>query len=240
MTVFLLGAVLELQDNIDVINPLHPERGDIALPVGHVHRYVRIVHLLHETAEVETHYFVDPTERILPSRRHRPAVEHATLPVQQYLLLENAGFLAERRPIAAQSHHLRIDLGAGNEVHPLLQFAASAIANLYRGLFVIVFVDKAVGEVETHQVLDSVLHHIADYQDNKEWQRNVPIPDLGGPADPCRENHGHACGNAVVELLDSHAVLLLVKADVEIALDVFLEKAVTVNHIPVVHRVGGE
>ena len=90
-----------------------------------------------------------------------------------------------------------------------------------------------MGKIVSHQFLDTVLEHIADHEHNKQRPGDIAILHLREPSHSGRKDHCNTGCNTIEDLLHSHSILLLVQADVEIALNELLEHSPMIDKTPV-------
>lgn len=83
-------VMLKLENDIDMIDLLDIHALDISVCIYGVYRNRRIVHLLCETGQMETHDLVDSPHRIVVILRKRHIVYGHMLSIQQNLFLEDA------------------------------------------------------------------------------------------------------------------------------------------------------
>ena len=96
----------------------------------------------------------------------------------------------------------------GDEVHRLLQGAYFPVVDFDFRLVVEVAVPHPVGEVETHQLLDAIFHHIADNQRYEQRPGKVSEMSLEGPGNHGGKDHRHPGRKAEIGLLDQNSVFL--------------------------------
>lgn len=94
-----------------------------------------------------------------------------------------------------------------------------------------------MGEIVAHQLLDAVFQHVTDDEGDEQRKRQRAELPLEGEAHDGGEEHRDPGGDAEVELFHDHAVPPLRGAEVEVALDVFLQGAEAMNEYAVVRTV---
>lgn len=128
MMIFHLRIVLELEYYIDAIYLIDLHRTYISLIINHIDRNFRIIHLLGETGQVQTHNLIDAAHRIIRIGSQSDVIDCQMLAVEHYLFFENERLVFDRSSILPQPDDFDRKISALKSISPVRRDIARRLA----------------------------------------------------------------------------------------------------------------